>query len=433
MRSLSKVDIVLANQMYIAKKDLPPGLLTRLVRIAAFQNPEFYSAQAMRFSTFGKPRIISCAQDFQEHIGLPRGCTEEATEVLNSLGIRLQVDDKREAGTEAGCCFRGKLDVRQEEAVSKLLRHEIGILAAPTAFGKTVVAARMIAERGRNALVVVHRRQLLEQWLERLATFLDIDPLQLGRIGGGKRQPTGVVDVALIQSLIRRGEVSDLVRGYGHLIVDECHHLSAVSFEAVARAAHAKFVLGLTATATRKDGHHPIVFMQCGQIRHRIAARKQADERPFSHQVIRSFLGLLRLKLVVVLDLFSRFPLAFKVFLKEPSSVEMLGVFDQAFRKFGRPRHFVSDQESQFTAQVFRETLAALGIKQRFGAIGQYGSIAIIERFWRTLKELLGVKLFPPLNAAQLEAKLGISLTYLFRPSTSSGSGWRDTVGGLLR
>ena len=152
MRSLSKVDIVLANQMYIAKKDLPPGLLTRLVRIAAFQNPEFYSAQAMRFSTFGKPRIISCAQDFQEHIGLPRGCTEEATEVLSSLGIRLQVDDKRETGTEAGCCFRGKLDVRQEEAVSKLLRHEIGILAAPTAFGKTVVAAHMIAERGRNTL-----------------------------------------------------------------------------------------------------------------------------------------------------------------------------------------------------------------------------------------------------------------------------------------
>ena len=285
----AQVDVVLANQMYIAKRDLPPGLVTRLIRLAAFQNPEFYSAQAMRFSTFGKPRVISCAQDFPEHIGLPRGCEAEATELLRSLGIQLQVEDKRILGTPTTCSFRGRLDSQQEEAIAKLLQHDIGVLVAPTAFGKTVVAARMIAERGRNTLVVVHRQQLLEQWLERLVTFLDLDPSQLGRVGGGKCQPSGVIDVALIQSLIRRGEVSDLVAGYGHLIVDECHHLSAVSFEAVARAAHPKYVLGLTATVTRKDGHHPIVFMQCGPIRHRVAARKQADERPFSHQVIRRF------------------------------------------------------------------------------------------------------------------------------------------------
>lgn len=285
----AQVDVVLANQMYIAKRGLPPGLVTRLIRLAAFQNPEFYSAQAMRFSTFGKPRVISCAQDFPEHIGLPRGCKAEATELLRSLGIQLQVEDNREVGTPLEVGFRGTLDVHQEKAVEKLCQHEIGVLVAPTAFGKTVVAARMIAKRGRNTLVVVHRQQLLEQWLERLATFLDVDPNQLGRVGGGKRQPTGTIDVALIQSLVRRGEVNDLVAGYGHLIVDECHHLSAVSFEAVARASYAKFVLGLTATVTRKDGHHPIVLMQCGPIRHRVAARKQADERPFSHRVIRRF------------------------------------------------------------------------------------------------------------------------------------------------
>ncbi len=285
----SQIDVVLANQMYVPKRDLPPALITRLIRLAAFQNPEFYSAQAMRLSTYGKPRVISCAQDFPEHIGLPRGCEAEATELLRSLGIQLQVEDNREVGTPLEVRFRGTLDVHQEKAVEKLCQHEIGVLVAPTAFGKTVVAARMIAERGRNTLVVVHRQQLLEQWLERLATFLDVDPNQLGRVGGGKRQPTGAIDVALIQSLVRRGEVNDLVAGYGHLIVDECHHLSAVSFEAVARASCATFVLGLTATVTRKDGHHPIVLMQCGPIRHRVAARKQADERPFSHQVIRRF------------------------------------------------------------------------------------------------------------------------------------------------
>jgi len=285
----SQVDVVLANQVYVPKRDLPPPLITRLIRLAAFQNPEFYSAQAMRFSTYGKPRIISCVEDFPEHIALPRGCEAEVNELLTAIGVDVLVEDKREVGAPLDVRFRGTLDVHQEKAVERLCQHEIGVLVAPTAFGKTVVAARMIAERGRNTLVVVHRQQLLEQWLERLATFLDVDPNQLGRVGGGKRQPTGAIDVALIQSLVRRGEVNDLVAGYGHLIVDECHHLSAVSFEAVARASYAKFVLGLTATVTRKDGHHPIVLMQCGPIRHRVTARKQADERPFSHQVIRRF------------------------------------------------------------------------------------------------------------------------------------------------
>ena len=136
-------------------------------------------------------------------------------------------------------------------------------------------------------MILVHRQQLLDQWLARLSAFLDIEADRIGVIRGGRKRPTGVIDVAIIQSLVRKGEVSDLVADYGHLIVDECHHLSAVSFEAMARAAKAKYVLGLSATVTRKDGHHPIIFMQCGPIRHRVDARKQAASRPFSHRVVR--------------------------------------------------------------------------------------------------------------------------------------------------
>jgi superfamily II DNA or RNA helicase len=133
---------------------------------------------------------------------------------------------------------------------------------------------------------LVHRQQLLDQWIARLCAFLDIDPDGIGVIRGGKKRPTGVIDVALIQSLVRKGEVSDLIENYGHLVVDECHHLSAVSFEAIARAAKAKYVLGLSATVTRKDGHHPIIFMQCGPIRYRVDAKKQAASRPFSQRVV---------------------------------------------------------------------------------------------------------------------------------------------------
>ncbi len=162
----------------------------------------------------------------------------------------------------------------------------MGVLAATTAFGKTVISAKLIAARKANTLILVHRRQLLDQWVERLRAFLDIPESHMGIIGGGKRKPSGLIDVALIQSLVRKNVVDDLVANYGQLVVDECHHLSAVSFEAVARATKAKYVLGLTATATRKDGHHPIIFMQCGPIRYKVNAKHQATLRPFSHKVI---------------------------------------------------------------------------------------------------------------------------------------------------
>ena len=167
-----------------------------------------------------------------------------------------------------------------------MLAHDTGVLAATTAFGKTVIAAWLIAQRGVNTLVLVHRRQLLDQWIERLSAFLGVPSKSIGRIGGGKSRPTGLLDVAVIQSLVRKGVVDDRVAEYGHLIIDECHHLSAHSFEQVARQAKARFVLGLSATVARKDGHHPIIFMQCGPVRHRVDARAQAAARPFDHYVL---------------------------------------------------------------------------------------------------------------------------------------------------
>ncbi|MET0529555.1 MAG: DEAD/DEAH box helicase family protein [Microvirga sp.] len=281
-----QVEVVLGNQVYIDRGSLPPALVNRLIRLAAFQNPEFYAAQAMRLPTFGKPRIISCAELFTKHIALPRGCLDAALDLLGTCGIRSRLRDERWEGSPIGTRFLGALTPEQQTAANAILAHDTGVLAATTAFGKTVVAAKLIAERDRNTLILVHRQQLLDQWVARLRTFLDIDPVHLGTIRGGRKKPTGWIDVALIQSLVRKGEVSDLVGEYGHIVVDECHHLSAVSFEAIARAAKAKYVLGLSATVTRKDGHHPIIFMQCGPIRHRVDARTQANARPFSHRVV---------------------------------------------------------------------------------------------------------------------------------------------------
>jgi superfamily II DNA or RNA helicase/very-short-patch-repair endonuclease len=280
-----RLELVLGDQIYIAKDARSPGLSNRLVRLAAFQNPEFYKAQAMRLSTYDKPRIIACAEDLPHHIGLPRGCLDEIRELLSDLGVAAVLREERNAGKPLDVKFRGELFPEQTLAARNLLAHDTGVLSATTAFGKTVVAAWLIAERNVNTLVLAHRRQLQERWVDRLSAFLDLPPKAVGRIGGGRRKPTGSVDVAIIQSMIRKHVVSDLVGDYGHLIVDECHHISAQSFEQVVRRAKAKFVTGLSATVTRKDGHHPIVFMQCGPIRHRVDAKAQAAARPFTHAV----------------------------------------------------------------------------------------------------------------------------------------------------
>ncbi|MCY3981310.1 MAG: DEAD/DEAH box helicase family protein [Alphaproteobacteria bacterium] len=281
-----RVEAILGDQLYIPRADLPPGLVNRLVRLAAFQNPAFYSTQAMRRSTFGIPRIIACAELHSHHVALPRGCREAMERLLEDIGIGLDIRDERNAGRPLETSFLGELSSEQRTGAEALLEHETGVLAAATGFGKTVVAASVIAARSTNTLVLVHRRQLMEQWIARLGTFLDLPASAIGQIGGGRRKPGGIVDVGVIQSLVRKGEVDDVVADYGHLVVDECHHLSAVSFEAVARRAKAKYVLGLSATVTRKDGHHPIVFMQCGPVRFRIGAKAQARQRPFEHRAI---------------------------------------------------------------------------------------------------------------------------------------------------
>src|SRR5712671_6835936 len=279
------ITVVQADQIYLPRHALPSSLIARLIRLAVFQNPEFYAAQAMRRSTHDKPRIISCAELTSHHVALPRGCFDVVRDLLASLGIAVTIEDRRSTGAPIPFAFTGTLRLGQEPVIAALLPHDTGVLAATTAFGKTVIAIRMMAERGLNTLILVHRRQLMDQWIERLTAFSSLPRDAIGMIGGGRRKPKGRVDVALIQSLVRKGEVDDIVGNYGHLVVDECHHLSAVSFEMVARRSKARYILGLSATVTRKDGHHPIIVMQCGPIRHRVDARSEAAKRPFDHVV----------------------------------------------------------------------------------------------------------------------------------------------------
>ena len=299
-----KVKVVHANMLYIEKVGISSPALNTLKRLAAFSNPEFYKAQAMRLSTHDKPRVISCSSETEQYMCLPRGLDNDAYAIMREHGVEVVQVDETTKGREIKVEFNGVLRGEQQQASDALLAHDNGILSATTAFGKTVVGAYLIANRKVNTLILVHRTNLLHQWIDRLNEFLIVDeePEEeytpkgrkrkksvIGQIGGGKTSLSSIIDVAVMQSLVSKDEVKDLVKNYGMVIVDECHHVAAFGFEQIMKAVNAKYMYGLTATPTRKDGHHPIINMHCGKIRYKVDAKQQAEERPFDHFIIPRF------------------------------------------------------------------------------------------------------------------------------------------------
>ena len=238
------MNAVLANRIYIKIGQGPSVLYNQLKHLAAFQNPEFYKKQRMRFSTYDTPRVICCAQIVDGYLALPRGCLEDAQALLKEYGIKLNIEDKRITGNEINFDFDGTLGVQQEEALKGVLDADFGVFVAPPGTGKTVLAIAAIAKRKTNVLVLVHRKPIMDQWRLQLSSFLGIDKKEIGQIGGGKNKPTGIIDVGMVQSLDLADGVYDGIANYGFIIVDECHHVGAVSFEKVLTQAKAKYVLG---------------------------------------------------------------------------------------------------------------------------------------------------------------------------------------------
>jgi len=268
------IDAVLANRIYIKTGQAPSVLYNQIKHLAAFQNPEFYKKQRMRFSTHATPRVISCAEIVDGYLAIPRGCLEDIQVLLQEYNVKLNIEDKRQSGHRTNFIFEGTLNEGQEGALAGVLDADFGVFVAPPGTGKTVLAIAAITKRKTNTLVLVHRKPIMDQWRLQLSSFLGIDKKEIGQIGGGKKKATGIIDVGMVQSLDLGDGVYDTIADYGFIIVDECHHVGAVSFEKVLTQAKAKYVLGLTATPYRADGHQPIIHMQCGPICYRI---KQKD------------------------------------------------------------------------------------------------------------------------------------------------------------
>jgi superfamily II DNA or RNA helicase len=280
------VRVVQAQRLFVVRDGLPPAFVNELRHLAAFQNPEFYKKQAMRLSTHATPRVITCCEETERFVGLPRGCLDDLQDLVMTSSGSLVLTDERQEGSPLDVTFRGELTPLQDQAARAMVEHDIGVIVAPPGLGKTVLGAHLIAKRGVSTLVLVHRKPLLDQWVAQLSEFLGVPKKEIGVLGGGKRKPNGRLDVAMLQSLVRKGRVEDLVAGYGHVIVDECHHVSANSFERVLSEVKARFVTGLTATPHRRDGHDPIIAMQLGPVRFEVSALEAARARGFEHLLV---------------------------------------------------------------------------------------------------------------------------------------------------
>lgn len=298
----TSITLTRGNMLYIPLVWLSAKVVNYFKRMAAFHNPEFYAKQGMRLSTYDVPRIISCSELTDNYIALPRGCEDDVVDLLEANNVEYFIDDKTCHGRAINVSFKGELRKEQQQAMSSMSLHPVGTLSATTAFGKTVFAIAMIAQRKVNTLILVHRKSLLDQWKKHLKDFLEINEVvedkskrrkkdlsPIGELYSGKDSLHGMIDIALIQSCLENNEVKPFVRDYGMVIVDECHHVSSVSFEQVLKQVNAHYVYGLTATPIRKDGHQPIIFMQCGKIRYTADAKSQMDRQSFVRTLIPRF------------------------------------------------------------------------------------------------------------------------------------------------
>lgn len=298
------VKVVEANLLYVDKSGVSQKALNKVKRLAAFRNPDFYKSQAMRLPVYNKPRVIDTSEETAQYLCIPRGCKDSLMELISSANAKIEYADKRNMGNPIHLHFSGRLRKEQQLAADAMLQHEIGILSATTAFGKTVVASYLIAARKVNTLILVHSSALLQQWQKSLSEFLVFEdelPEQpkkrgrqkklshIGQLGATKNTLNNIVDIAIMQSVVSGDEGKEFVKDYGMVIVDECHHVSAFTFEKILREVNAKYVYGLTATPKRQDGHQPIITMQCGPIRYQVDALSQAVKRIFAHYVIPEF------------------------------------------------------------------------------------------------------------------------------------------------
>lgn len=277
----------LGAMLAISTDGLLAPLIAALKHLAAFHNPEFYRRQSMRYSTFATPRFVRCFDDSDpDWLRLPRGLAEEAEHLVTAAGGAIEITTTVPDHDPIAVRFTGELTNVQDEAVTAMATHFTGVLVAPPGAGKTVMACALISRHRVPTAIIVNRAELLDQWKERLTTFLDLDGTQVGAKGQGRDKWHGAVDVIMLQSVTHRNANPSLLNEYGMVIVDECHAVGAPAAEAAIRQVAVKRWIGLSATPYRADQMDALITMQCGPIRREIIAEVSFAQRLIVHATV---------------------------------------------------------------------------------------------------------------------------------------------------
>jgi len=297
--------IVLDNGVYVDTLNLLPRLQNQIKGMATIDNPEFYKNKALGRSNYYNLRTISLWSESNGYIKVPLGLLEMIQSKASDSGITCDVLDKRSHGRPIRVRFKGELREQQDFAAARLEQFENGVLWAPTAFGKTVLAAYMIAKRRINTLVLLASTDLLSQWISEFEKFLDIDekpPVYhtktgrvktregiIGTLKAGQDKTTCIIDFALIGSAYHKGQFFPNIDSYGMVLIDECHHIASAQGQALMQRIRAKYIYGLSATPNRSDRLDDIIYMLLGSVRHKYTAKEQADAQGLERFVIPRF------------------------------------------------------------------------------------------------------------------------------------------------
>lgn len=300
-----KVIIQFANMVYIDTRNLKPRIQNQIRRLATFRNKEFFKRKAMGLSTRGMNTWIECAMDIDYWLCIPRGCLALLQNHLDENQISYVINDYRNTQKKIHVEFVGKLYENQQQACLELLKNDIGICYATTAFGKTVIGTYLISQRKVNTLIIVHTNLIMNNWEDDLKKFLSIDeelPTYttasgkikkrksiIGKLYSNHNSMNGMIDIAIVNSLMNKGEVKELVKDYGMIIVDECHHSASTMLYELLSEVNEKYVYGFTATPKREDGQEQKMFMQLGPIRYQFTTKQRLELQNINHYIFPRF------------------------------------------------------------------------------------------------------------------------------------------------
>ncbi|QNM92689.1 DEAD/DEAH box helicase [Aliarcobacter cryaerophilus] len=259
----NSIDIVLNSGINFPIQSLSKSFISKLKSFASFENPQIKLLLSLRKPLYNTPKYLKGYEESSQFLKLPRGLKEKLFEYLNYNLVKYKIVDNRVFEKIETKRILFTLRAEQEDAIKEILKYDSSICVAPPGFGKTLIGAKIFEQRAVKTLIIVNKNMLLDQWISRFVDYFGYKKSDIGFLGKSQNRLNGNIDIATMQSL---NNIPELVENYTQVIVDECHHIPALTFEQIVKNFKGRYILGLSATPNRKDELDPILYQQLGNI-----------------------------------------------------------------------------------------------------------------------------------------------------------------------